>query len=103
MYAEEQMSKLVCSLLFKHVYINVCRFPVPDLREAVSVKVYNQPKLRQEVCYADISSLMFKTCLDDSKLTKYELQLDTLKGNIFLLSLKLKCLYVCCVHTYVRI
>ena len=65
------------TVLCMHIY----RFPVPDLREGVSVKVYNQPKLRQEVCYADISSVMFKTCLNDSKLTKYELQLETLKGN----------------------
>ena len=57
------------------------RFPVPDLREGVNVAMCNQPKLRQELCYADVSSLMFKTCLDDSKLTKYELQLNTLKGK----------------------
>ena len=69
----------------QHMY----RFPVPDLREAMSVKVCNQPRLRQEVCYADVSSLMFKTCLDDSKLTKYELQLDTLKGKAFLLIVKI--------------
>ena len=54
---------------------------MPDLREGVNVTMCNQPKLRQELCYADVSSLMFKTCLDDSKLTKYELQLNALKGK----------------------
>ena len=62
---------------------------MPDLREGVSVKMCNQPKLRQELCYADVSSLMFKTCLDGSKLTKYELQLETLKG-------KYACVYNTC-------
>ena len=54
---------------------------MPDLREGGSVKVHNQPKLRQELCYADVSSIMFKTCLSDSKLTKYEAQLESLKGE----------------------
>ena len=32
----------------------LCRFSVPDLREGVNVMMCNQPKLRQELCYADV-------------------------------------------------
>ena len=76
-------------------HANTYRFPTPDLREGVAVKMYSQPKLRQEVCYADISSLLFKTCLSDSKLTKYEVELKTLRGNEMNLVI-----YKICINTW---
>ena len=80
---------------------NAYRFPIPDLREGVAVKMYNQPKLRQEVCYADVSSLLLKTCLKDSNLTKYEVELKTLKGNVMNLVIFAKYTSACCVYVTV--
>ena len=80
---------------------NAYRFPIPDLREGVAVKMYNHPKLRQEVCYADVSSLLLKTCLKDSNLTKYEVELKTLKGNVMNLVIFAKYTSECCVYVTV--
>ena len=57
------------------------RFPVPDMRDETAITYRNQSKLRQELCYVDVTSLSFSTCLNHTpKLTRYEVQLKMLKG-----------------------
>jgi len=61
------------------------RFPVPDMRDETAITYRSQSKLRQELCYVDVTSLSFSTCLNHTpKLTRYEVQLKMLKGILVL-------------------
>ncbi|XP_065883382.1 autophagy-related protein 2 homolog B-like isoform X2 [Dysidea avara] len=61
----------------------VLKFPVPDMRDEAAITIRYHSKLRQELCYVDVTSLSFSTCFNHTpKLIRYEVQLKTLKAYL---------------------